>query len=170
MEDEDEEEVEISVSISTDSPEKNLVVGKGNIFKLTVENTGDELETFTFSAAGTIGWATHSIEPGIATIDEGETEDVYLYVSPKEDAEENDYPVSFYVKKDGRVIESIDLVGMVEEDDTIGTGFGDLSPEQMGIWIFIVVIIVIAILFSIWTYTTTTAAKGKKGKGKEKYY
>lgn len=164
---EDDEE-EAGVEITVEEPEMNLVAGKGGIFKITVENEGNSLETFTFSAAGTIGWATHSIEPGVATIDKGESEDIFLYVSPREDAEENSYPISFYVKQDGQILESISLTANVAEKGGF-EDFGDLSAEQMGVWIFIVVIIIIAILFSVWTYTTATAAKKGK-KGKEKYY
>ncbi|UCD04361.1 MAG: putative S-layer protein [Candidatus Woesearchaeota archaeon] len=162
------EEEEEGIKITVEEPEMNLVAGKGGIFKITVENEGDSLETFTFSAAGTIGWATHSIEPGVATIDEGESEDIFLYVSPRDDAEENSYPISFYVKQDGQILESISLTANVEGRAGL-EDFGDLTAEQMGVWIFIIVIIIIAILFSVWTYTTATASK-KGRRGKEKYY
>lgn len=162
-----EEEKEVDVKITVEEPEKTLMSGKGSIFRITVTNKGNKLETFTFSAAGTIGWATHSIEPGVSTIDAGDSEDVFVYVSPKEDAEEGEYPISFYVKKDGEIIESKSITAIVEGKSS---SFGQFSAEQMGVWIFIVVIIVIAILFSIWTYTTATSTRKDNKKGKEKYY
>ena len=155
---------EVSASLSVLQATKNLVKETGDIFRVTVTNTGDNVETFTFKAAGTTGWSTYSIEPGIATIAPGESEDVYLYVSPKATAEEKEYPITFYVNKDSEIVNSVSLTGIVEGKQS---GIPELTSEQIGMWIFIIIIVVIAVLFGVWTYTSTTA---KKGKGKEKYY
>ena len=87
--------------------------------------------TFTFRAAGTTGWATHSIEAGAATIDARRREDVNLYVSPKENAEEQEYSITFYVKKGGETITSTTLTGIVErENGAVGL---EITPD--GRWL-----------------------------------
>lgn len=163
-------EPEVSAELSVLQATKTLAAGTGDIFRITVMNTGDEMETFSFKAAGTTGWATHSIEPGIATIEAGDSEDVYLYVSPKENTEEQEYSITFYAKKGGETVASTSLTGIVENEEEAGI---DFVSEEMGVWVFVIVIIVIAVLFSIWTYTTSMKEEkkaDKKGKGKEKYY
>lgn len=163
----EDEEAEVSASISAGETSKEFNAGEGNTFHLEVTNTGDKAETFEFSSAGTTGWATHSIEPKVATIGSGETESVYLYVSANEDAEEKEHSLTFYVKENGETVESRTLNAVVE--GTEEEGAPELGAQQVGMWIFAIVIVIVAVLFGVWTYATKSASKKGK-KGKEKYY
>lgn len=159
-------DVHLSVLEST----KTLTVGTGEVYRVNVRNTGDYRETLTFKVAGIIGWGTSNIEPQIATIASGESEEVYIYVTPKDQAKEQEYSFTFYVQKEGASIASVTLKAIIEEEERKA-----FTPEQMGVWIFVIIIIAIAILFSVWTYTTSAKedkkeAKKESKKDKEKYY
>ena len=77
--------------ISVPSESQQLKVGTGNVYPITITNSGSTSQTYVVAVEGA-DWATTKISPSnVLVVKPGETKFVYIYVTPTETAEAGEH-------------------------------------------------------------------------------
>ncbi|MBS3159311.1 hypothetical protein J4436_00845 [Candidatus Woesearchaeota archaeon] len=98
-----EEETENNALVTVDSSKRDIEVGTGVVYTLTIANLGEEEKTYAVVVDGVGSWGDSRVDPSFVTVSPGETAESFIYITADEEASEG--TKSFTVKvKDGENI------------------------------------------------------------------
>jgi len=90
----------------------SIDVGKAGIVELTVENNGEQADTWTITYEGP-EWSY--VEPKEISLGAGEKDNVYLYISPVFGTQEGSYTITVHVQSDNSE-DSVDITANIPSD------------------------------------------------------
>ncbi len=145
--------------ISVPSEAQELYFGKGSVYPVTITNEGATAQTYTLSVEGA-EWATIKLSPSnVAVVQPGETKYVYIYVTPKQDAQVGDHVFSLKVATDSTAKEVV-LKGTVVKPTT--------DNFKRGLEISLIVLLIILIIVGLILGLSKIRGNGKQDE--DSYY
>ncbi len=121
---------------------QQLICGKGTVYPVTITNAGNVAETYTLSVEGA-DWATVKLSPSnVIVAQPGETKFVYVYVTPKENAEAGDHVFSVKVAADGSE-KSFDIKGTIAKPENNSDSF------KRGLEISLIILLIVLIIIGL---------------------
>ena len=117
----------------------------GTVYPIILENRGVTDRSYELTASGLDTWATYRFDPGtFVLLSAGETQTVYLYVTPKEDAPEGEkvFMVSVETAGDQKQVALTANVLAGDSDSVLG----DWDKVKKGLEIGLIVLVVLLVV------------------------
>jgi uncharacterized membrane protein len=121
----------------------------GTVYPIILENRGVTDRSYELSASGLDTWATYRFDPGtFVLVKRGDTETVYLYVTPKEDAPEGEKVFMVSVETEGdrkQIALTANVVGR-----EVPSPLEDLGkfrrPLEIGLIVLVVLLVILGLI------------------------
>lgn len=128
---------------------QDVVVGTtGNVYPIILQNNGATDRSYELKVSGLDSWATYRMDPGaFVLVKSGETKTIYMYVSPKEDAQpgEKVFMVSVETQGDSKQIALTANVVAGEKESSFD--FGNMKGAlEIGLVVLVVLLIILGLI------------------------
>lgn len=140
--------------IAMGTTSQNLVPGQaGALYPLTITNNGAESEVYTVSVDGANDFATVQVNP-VSTfiLKEGESQAVFLYLTPVEGAAKGQRVFTATVKAGNEVIKQLPLTANVEAGSAAKTTAVKMDARnalEVGLIVLVVLLIILAVIVGV---------------------
>ncbi|MCM2325252.1 MAG: hypothetical protein NDI94_02225 [Candidatus Woesearchaeota archaeon] len=123
----------------------------GSVYPIIIQNNGATDRSYELKVSGLDSWATFRMDPGAFVIMKaGETKTVYLYVTPKEDAQPGEKIFMVGVETSGDSKQIPLTANVVEGEKTSGSfSFGKMdmkSALEIGLVVLVVLLIILGLI------------------------
>ncbi|MBU1246314.1 MAG: hypothetical protein KKH88_02735 [Nanoarchaeota archaeon] len=145
---------EVSITVDTESQEVSQ--GAGAVYKVMFANIGSSKVDYILGVSGVESWGTFRVDPAKITLDEGETAEMFVYVTAKEGADLGEHNFVVNVKANGQNVKSFSLTADVVKD------VNGWSQVRRGLEIGFAVLLIILVILGI-----VLAARKLGGNGNE---
>lgn len=145
---------EVSITVDTESQEVSQ--GAGAVYKVMFANIGSSKADYILGVSGVESWGTFRVDPAKITLDEGETAEMFVYVTAKEGADLGEHNFVVNVKANGQNVKSFSLTADVVKD------VNGWSQVRRGLEIGFAVLLIILVILGI-----VLAARKLGGNGNE---
>ncbi len=130
--------------ISVDSSSKTAKGGEEVAYKIMIANMGSKSKLYTVEVAGEQLFAEATIDPAFVNIPADSTGEVFVYVTPKEGAEEGRHSFTARVKSGDELVDELSLTTNVENAKRFG---GDLKQALViGLIVLVVILIILGLI------------------------
>ncbi len=160
-----EEAPGVEAIISIDTTTQNINKGEGAVYKVMFANLGKDTKTYSLEVAGVETWATSRTDPSFITVRPGETQDMFVYVSAKDDAGLGKHVFTIKIKSNNVVIKEINAEANVVGEAPSVTGAASWDQVRRGLEIGFAVLLIILVVLGI--ILAITKLRGPRGGEEE---
>ncbi len=154
--------------ISLDTSSQALRENEEGTYRLTFANLGDARKLYSVDVLGTETWASLAVEPNFLSVGAGETGDLFVKVTPKEDASLGSKVFTLKVNANNRLVKEINLNADVTEG---GFGFGGVrSALEVIFAVLVVVLVVLALVIAFRKVRGREEGPGVETNSEQTYY
>jgi hypothetical protein len=124
----------------------------GTVYPIILENKGFSDRSYQLTAGGLDSWATYRFDPGaLVLLKAGETQTVYLYVTPKADASVGEKVFVATVETQGDKKQIALTANVVEGETQTPSGIGglDFGNLKQGLVLGLVVLVVLVVILGL---------------------
>lgn len=112
------EEMPDNTIVNFDLSEKALENGKEQTYKVMIANINDEAKVYSLEVDGTKLWATTRLDPPFLSIEPDRTGQLYVYVTPNEDAEKSKQVFTIKLKAGDEIVHERNLEADLGAEET----------------------------------------------------
>jgi uncharacterized membrane protein len=127
--------------VSVDATSKSVKVGDVTSYKVMIANFGDERVTYSAEVLGVSAWGSASVDPAFATINAGETGELFVRVTPSIAGEQG---FTARIKADGKTIQEMNLQTSVDQ-----AGLGDVRRGlEIGFAVLAILLVILGLIIA----------------------
>ncbi|MDD5133731.1 MAG: hypothetical protein PHD81_00110 [Candidatus Nanoarchaeia archaeon] len=139
--------------VNVDTVTKELKQGEGVIYRFTLANLGNKVESYNVEVVGTDSWGSSRVDPAVVTVSPNGVGEAFVYITANKEASEGLYMFTAKVKSGSDVVKEISLGADVKAN---ASGI-NLKNVLWGITALLVLVIV-----ALGIVLAVKSAKGKK--------
>lgn len=128
--------------VSVVDSQKTVAPGNGVAYQVSLTNLGNTA-TFNFDVEGVSSWGSARVDPSTLRISEDGTADVFVYVTPNNNAPVGGKEFNLVVKSGDNTVKTVPLVANVQ------TGIGAATSFRQGLEIGFAILLVILVILGI---------------------
>lgn len=146
-EDDTEDDKKPKTVIAVGSETQSVKVGEGAVYPLTITNEGDSSRTYVLETTGYEDWADVRVSPeNIVVLDGGETKALYVYATPKEDAQLGEHMFNVAVESDNEVLEEFSMTADVKEAEKTQDSMDIKNVLLIGLVVLVVLLVILGLI------------------------
>ncbi|MCD4666565.1 hypothetical protein K8R47_02030 [archaeon] len=151
-----------NVIAEADGNSKTTAPGQGVVYKISLANLGNTARTFSANVVGADAWATVRADPNFVTVQAGQTNDLFVYVSPNENVALGTQTFTVKIMEGSDLVEEINL-----QTEITGKSTGKYSNVLTGLEIGFIVLLIILVILGIIIAITRVSKKPESESGFE---
>ena len=137
---------ENEVSITVDTESQKIGQGNGAVYKVMFANIGSSKADYILGVSGVNTWGTFRVDPAKITLGEGETAEMFVYVTAKEGADLGEHDFVVNVKANGENVKSFSLTADVVRDVT---GWSQVRRGlEVGFAVLLIILVILGIVLA----------------------
>jgi len=165
---EGQREDETQTIISLDTTSQTLAENEEGTYRLTFANLGNERKLYSVEVLGAETWASLAVEPNFLSVGAGETGDLFVKVTPSEDASLGSKVFTLKVNANNKLVKEINLKAEVTEG---GFSFGGVRNALEVIFaVLVVILIVLALVIAFRKVRGREEGPGIETNSEQTYY
>jgi len=129
---------------------KTIAQGESVVYKVDIANLGSSAKTYSVEVVGLDIWATSSVDPSFTLVQAGNTGEIYIYVSAKEDSTIGQHMFTVKVKEGSNVVKEINLEGNVTPKAVTPSAWGNvIKGLEVGFIVLLIILVILGIIIAI---------------------
>jgi len=129
---------------------KIIAQGESVVYKVDIANLGDSAKTYSVEVVGLNTWATSNADPGFVLVQAGNTGELYIYVSAKEDATVGQHLFTVKVKEGSAVVKEINLEANVTPKTSASSSWSNvIKGLEVGFIVLLIILVILGIIIAI---------------------
>jgi len=161
----DEEDARVLASASADS--KNVIPGETAVYEISLANLNQDNKVLKPEVVGLKGWADVEFEPGVLNIGSGEVSQMFVKVTPNEDASGEKVFVLKLIEN-SRTVKEMQLKAVAGRGAVAGTAL--TSGLGLVFLVLVVILILLAIIIAVRKGMKTDTEAPMEGGETKSYY
>ena len=139
------------VTVSVDKTSQNVARGQGSVYQISFSNLGKNARTFSLDVNGEGTWAKSRADPQVLTVQPDSTGEMFVYVTPNEDAPLGSHIFTVNVMSDSKLVQEVNLKADVTAGNTPAatSSSNDLSGFRKGLEVGFIVLLIILVILGI---------------------